>query len=364
MNGSPRTAPHYPFIDGLRGMAILGVLLVHSAQYFIEGARITSPATVAGQLLNAGTRGVQLFFIVSAFTLFSSSRVKFQNDRRPIFSFYMRRFFRIVPLWWLIVAIYAWTDGRAASECLSSFLLYFGFIRYRTNADIFPIGWSIFVEETFYILLPWIFARINGFRRASKFLVITWLLALVWSGAAKRAGIPDGNAFIFLFPLNHWFCFSLGICLFHLSENAQFKTLILGNRRYGRILDVLTVLALFKFIRQEYMTATVALVLLFIAAMSAHTLLGRLSRSKILGQFGICCYSIYLLHLLFLRWASPYQERCYLALGVGSAPWPFRFALWYATAALICLALGTLSYKLIERPCVQLGRKILDHLER
>ena len=63
--------------------------------------------------LQAGARGVQLFFMLSAFTLFASSKVRFARDRFPALNFYVRRAFRILPLWWAAVAYCAHVTGRS-----------------------------------------------------------------------------------------------------------------------------------------------------------------------------------------------------------------------------------------------------------
>lgn len=76
-----------PYIDGLRGLAVLAVLGVHMP---------TGPGhfhfTGFEQLTAAGARGVQLFFLLSAFTLFRSLKSKYQKEASPRRNFYIRRF--------------------------------------------------------------------------------------------------------------------------------------------------------------------------------------------------------------------------------------------------------------------------------
>ena len=83
---------YYTFVDALRGIAILMVVLVHTQIY--TPAASGRLATVVG----AGARGVQLFFVISAFTLFSTSLQRFPKEPKPRRSFYLRRAFRILPL--------------------------------------------------------------------------------------------------------------------------------------------------------------------------------------------------------------------------------------------------------------------------
>ena len=89
----------YAWIDALRGFAILGVLAHHSFQY-VRG--MSGPAKFLGGF---GKMGVQLFFVASAITLCLSTAKR--AERHPVLSFYVRRYFRIAPLYYLAIIFYA-----------------------------------------------------------------------------------------------------------------------------------------------------------------------------------------------------------------------------------------------------------------
>ncbi len=86
----------YEYIDSLRGIAILLVILTHVRQHLRFFPELINQITLDGHL------GVQLFFIVSAFTLTMSyySRINEQNKTK---NFFIRRFFIIVPLYYLAI---------------------------------------------------------------------------------------------------------------------------------------------------------------------------------------------------------------------------------------------------------------------
>jgi len=85
------------YIDVLRGIAVLGVLMVHCS-YF--GSNFVFPKVIKSFFEN-GAMGVQLFFFTSAFTLFLSMNNRIDNEKLPYINFFIRRFFRIAPIYYL-----------------------------------------------------------------------------------------------------------------------------------------------------------------------------------------------------------------------------------------------------------------------
>src|SRR5260370_10819860 len=84
------------FIDALRGYAILGVIAVHSSQIF---PGLEFPFRIVA---DQGARGIQLFFVVSALTLMLSWHARDDG----VLPFYIRRFFRIAPMFWIAIVYY------------------------------------------------------------------------------------------------------------------------------------------------------------------------------------------------------------------------------------------------------------------
>ena len=95
------------YIDALRGLAIIGVVISHCSLY---GSNILYPSFFSSILAN-GARGVQLFYIASAFTLFLSLHNRYNKEEKAFKNFFIRRFFRIAPLYYIGVCYYLWQDG-------------------------------------------------------------------------------------------------------------------------------------------------------------------------------------------------------------------------------------------------------------
>ena len=86
----------FSFIDSFRGVAIILVMLTH-ANYIFDPSIIRSFFGI----VQFGARGVQLFYMISAFTLFNSYYSRKVNNENSIISFYSRRFFRIAPMFYI-----------------------------------------------------------------------------------------------------------------------------------------------------------------------------------------------------------------------------------------------------------------------
>ena len=92
------------WLDALRGWAIVAVISVHSGQAAKLNTGIFYLVAAAGQY------GVQLFFVVSAITIsftYEAHIRKFGNSRRAALSWFVRRVFRIAPLYYFAIAFYA-----------------------------------------------------------------------------------------------------------------------------------------------------------------------------------------------------------------------------------------------------------------
>jgi exopolysaccharide production protein ExoZ len=94
--------------DFLRGIAILGVIVVHTSQVF--PSKIEAVDTLAG----FGRLGIQLFYFISALTMCYTWTLR-PSETNPIRKFYIRRAFRIAPLFWIAIPTYLLVNGSQES---------------------------------------------------------------------------------------------------------------------------------------------------------------------------------------------------------------------------------------------------------
>lgn len=193
----PRT--HYPGLDGLRGIAILLVLLYHNFGFI--------------PFLNYGWLGVDLFFVLSGF-LITEILLKTRDTVNYFRNFYTRRILRIFPLYYLclILVIVAFPLIKNFPYDLSYFRqnqvwfwLYMQnwmliFQEWNDKSVLLNNFWSLAVEEQFYIVWPFLVLLI---KRPKHLLILTFTLLLsviiarymIW---INKEDFPSyGNLFLF-----------------------------------------------------------------------------------------------------------------------------------------------------------------------
>jgi peptidoglycan/LPS O-acetylase OafA/YrhL len=141
-------------LDGLRGIAILLVLWQHMP--FISGSPISHAVWSAGSALRTGFIGVDLFFVLSGF-LITRILLAEQETRGTIDFrlFYIKRFLRIFPIYYLSLAFVGLFLGERWDRLLFGVLYLTNYNFLVTDAPS-SIGhtWSLCIEEQFYLFWP------------------------------------------------------------------------------------------------------------------------------------------------------------------------------------------------------------------
>lgn len=170
-----------PGLDLLRAVAIAWVMIFHS--YIIGGWGHY------GGVEKIGWMGVDLFFVLSGF-LIGSQVLKPLSEGRPISfaDFYLRRAFRILPVYLLVVAVYfIWPSMREypGIQPLWQFLTFTVNLLIDTQRNLaFSHVWSLCVEEHFYLLFPLLAWWLTRRPSASTFGAVC--MAVVVAGMLAR----------------------------------------------------------------------------------------------------------------------------------------------------------------------------------
>jgi len=343
---------HYlPFIDGLRGIAILMVVWFHLSGRHHD----VDYGPFLNTFIDQAALGVQLFFVISAFTLFHASGARFRTDRFPKLSFYIRRMFRILPFWWIMVFVYARLGGiHDVSRILENIFLYFGFTRYHYALDLIPVGWTIFVEETFYAMMPFLLAHVTGLAAAFRFWLATMLIAVSWKFVATSLQLPTANHFLIAFPLAHWWTFAIGIIIYFIFKDHRPAVEAFFRKWWSLVLFGLFLA--YALLGNAMLWTSVALACLVPASFAGHGTIGKIARHPLLMRFGGYCYSIYLLHWIIIDALRPAQDWVFGAINLGRYALELRLVLWFPVVAAVCLGCGWAAFTFIEKPCVNLGK--------
>lgn len=156
---------YFPALDGLRGIAILWVLLHNGALDAVIG-NDSIIAKIVTLTVNMGWLGVQLFFVLSGFLITYILIEAKKNQTKHLFrNFYLRRVLRIFPIYYLflifsfvIVVIFSVVPDWLQSAYDLKWWYFFYINNWLLYAhDIgFSHLWSLAVEEQFYLIWPFL----------------------------------------------------------------------------------------------------------------------------------------------------------------------------------------------------------------
>ena len=143
-----------PNLDGLRGIAILLVLLHHvpiSATHWLS------------QLQVNGKQGVALFFVISGYIVVTLLLREYRHKAKiDVTGFLIRRTFRLWPLYYAVLALeagmvaaglYSDANQQLFSDKLGCYVLYCSNFLESSGQGPFFVSWSLAVEEQFYLFV-------------------------------------------------------------------------------------------------------------------------------------------------------------------------------------------------------------------
>jgi peptidoglycan/LPS O-acetylase OafA/YrhL len=348
--------------DALRGLLALWVLVGHVVRH--SGYE----ASDFGRLgfIAAPGVAVNVFIILSGFVIFNLLDQK-QEGYAP---FIVRRFFRLFPLFFVVVVISAslagfyeqWLErfpwktpyiigierhARDTAEYLpyqiaAHLTMLHGLIpEWLLPSSQYAIvgpGWSISVEWQFYLLAPLLFVSARNAIAAPSIL-----LAIVFLHSCYLLG--DG------FAINQAVYFLIGICGYFLFKNAyrlSSATIWLGVSTAVVVVFLLT-LPIALLVWAIFLGAAMQ------AEIGEANPISRVCRLPVAQFLGRVSYSIYLWHILILLLAS--SAILYLAPAIGQAG---HVVFLLALTVLLSLSLSAITFSVIEKPGMAIGQRIAD----
>lgn len=340
------THPRISSLDSLRGLAIVMVTAIHCSQSY------DSQLGISHLLAPYGSLGVQLFFIISGFTMMLTFGQGY--NKHLVGTFYTRRIARIVPLFWLAILGYIWIDGLGArfwapngihwTEIFSTFSFLFGFMPQTINA-IVPGGWSIGVEMQFYFIFPlfaYLFYRRSLNSVAPYILVVLiyalglilsrWFLADILKPHFLENEYSLITSFFYFWLPNQILCFGFGFLLYEKIEKNTFNI-------YGAILLILSSLI-----------TSLGLSILFLFFTSYFVLSNHIS-IDFFRRIGLVSYAMYLMQFAVIQMISSLWLNI-----VGHLP---TFEIGFGAVVLISYVISRfIIAPAIEQPFIAIGKRL------
>jgi peptidoglycan/LPS O-acetylase OafA/YrhL len=364
-----------PELDGLRGLAILLVILCH----YFSGDQSAGFGFIAHYFLRAlafGWSGVDLFFVLSGF-LIGGILLESRNSPNYFRTFYLRRIHRILPIYycWILMyllgfgAVYLFkgNSGLQAAD-LWSLPLYFVFLQNFIHSKSIPeltwlgVLWSLAIEEQFYLCAPGVIRYVST-RHLVRLLGAVVLLA------------PFLRLLIYVFSDQYRYlaiyalpcradALSLGMLGAVAWQQPAFRLFL--QKRPGLMRSALLVslvflaLLLYWLLRPAGIVVVTAgysalalfyLCLLLFVLSYSQSWLAVFTRLKPLRALGTVSYCVYIIHaptLVVIHWAVLHRHP-----HINDAK---GFAVTLLAALTAC-GLAALSWRFLEKPLLRRGHR-------
>lgn len=358
-------AGRIPELDGIRGIAILLVLVWH---YYV-GQLMVEPGTAfsyVARVLILAWSGVDLFFVLSGF-LIAGILLDHRADPAYFKVFYARRICRIFPLYYLVFSCYLVAAATPLAS-LSSFQWLFqepmplwSYASFTQNvfmaqsifgANWLAMTWSLAVEEQFYLLVPLLVYFLP--RKLLVWVLLTAIftapvLRYFWPGMIAYVGTPWRSDSLFSGAL-------LAVCV-------RSEVFVLAARQHRALLiSLLGTLVLctanlaWRAARPDGVLVHFVLALLFsifllVVVLEDYRPLNSILRGRLLIWFGRLSFGIYMFHQPVSGLMHGFLRRAPPEIHTASD------ALVTLVSIAATLALAALSFRFFELPFLRIGEK-------
>lgn len=328
---------YFSSLDGLRAICILLVIFNHT--------KVPIPYGITGWL------GVDIFFVLSGFlitTLLLRERDQYGNV--SLKGFYVRRVFRILPIYFAVLAsyfpiIYAlhdkarWRDMKLALPYLLTFTQEF---RPAASGTVYGQTWSLGYEEKFYLIWPLLLLLLVRMPKRFWGLAIpigSLLLLLPEQGSRSYGGLFLGSVLAIVLDKGS----SIGIAEWFARIPTTLSLALMAASYILVSLDYKLVL-LFS-LSTCFLVASLVL---------RQSWVRRLLTMPLIVLFGKRSYAMYLVHVVILD-------------GIEKATRHTALYAWYVVVPLdylVSFGVATGLYYLIEKPSVHYGRSVSKRLRQ
>ncbi|WP_293887107.1 MULTISPECIES: acyltransferase family protein [unclassified Sphingobacterium] len=354
-------------LTGVRGIAALIVAIHHFiSKYYIDQIADNSNNVLFGSYIynyaNHGYLMVELFFILSGFVLAIAYDNKLESgiDKGIYRMFMLKRFNRVYPLYFFSTIVYFFLFNLDKIKHIEVLIANFFFLELwlPKNFSLNNVSWSLCTEWFLYLLFPFMLIKKNLFKDRIILLFIIGIIVFILAPVLNTQKLYDDNVDFSIFELRMsngtgallrcLGSYIIGIAIYLIYKSKPSVTNVLNKYWY--------ILVLFIFIFYGLEKSDIIIDILFgllILVLTQKNSISSFFSWKPLYFLGLISYSIYLNHMIFLRFLI----------------FSFKKGLWQESSTnvmigfLIFIFFTILSswftYKFIEIPCSNwLNKKI------
>ena len=196
-------------LDYLRGLAAVGIMAVHLSTLAV------GPLSTHSFPGRYGVYGVSVFYILSGLTLFYVYFDRIQLNRHDLGNFFLHRFVRIFPLFWVVTFLAMFVRDIVPSNTRLLYNLTGLFAITDRHGYIAPGAWSIGNELIFYLFFP-VFVILSKKSKLTFYLlsVATLLIYLYFAFYKQKPSVSYLDQWLdYINPLNQLFLFLAGFLM-------------------------------------------------------------------------------------------------------------------------------------------------------
>ena len=371
-----RAAPRLHFIDGLRGLAMLMVLLYHSWLFggvWSIGLTVGKYSLNLAGLLGYGHIGVNLFLVLSGFCLFWPFVKAGKRSEPTLWEFACKRCRRILPPYYVTLllsvglALFLSLENGSPINVgfLVRWLLFHVVMLHNLNpayaTSLNSSLWSLGLEFQLYILFPVLVEAYRRFNSRGVVLTVLVLCSAYRLFLVRGGFLPDDISGYLLAYSVFGRCFEFALGMFTASLVARWHEEQKNPLRWtdGLLLAVIIPAAILDGRHGHFQTLTDAMWGLVFAALilggsRAHARTHRFLSNRTLVSLGIFSYSIYLIHLPLILLLGSYARVHFHNTG--------QVLFMLLVAAPLMLVLGYLFHLLFEKPFMTAPRIVVPTL--
>lgn len=327
------------FITGLRTIAVMMVFLIHSG-----GGGVRGISEYFSAIVNSGRFGVQIFFVISGFTIF----YQFQKAGYSYLNFLRVRLFRITTAYYPVLLIMffvyyfklipsgywnqVYNAGVMDFKNLFMHMSFLGFFNEKYINTILLVEWTLYIEVFFYIVIGFVLAK----SKESNYLLNVFLCLCLSVGIycfvyhLYTNGLMNYRLSQWL-PPKYMMMFVVGGIACSARYKLHMRSKILSDLSFLIFIAVILFSPYLTF-EQNEITFTLSMFLV-ITFMTNESIFGLMLNSSLFRILGTISFSFYLWHMSVLELIKPFK---------------FSSEYYVIISFFISVVISYISYKLFE----------------